>query len=82
MNFIYITALLVLLFVITYNPSQPATETYKKSTSGGCCANTIYRARDPTQCENAYYQGLQFGYTDYGCPPRVPKVCMGAIIGK
>ena len=81
MNFMYVTALLVLLFVITYNPAPVKSETYQKP-AVGCCSNDVYRAREPTQCENAYYQGLQFGNPNYGCPPRVPKVCMGAIIGK
>ena len=81
MNFIYVTAILVLLFVLTYNPAPVKSETYQKSVRG-CCSNNEYRARDPTQCEHAYYQGLQFGNPDYGCPSKVPKVSMGAIIGK
>ena len=78
MNFMYIAALVVFLFVLTYNPKPVKSENYKSSE---CCNNTTYRALDPTQCENTYYQGLQFGDPNYGCPAREPKECMGAIIG-
>jgi len=53
------------------------TDEEKKST---CCNSTDYRAENNVQCRAAYYQGLQFGDPDYGCPTKQPSTCQGAII--
>ena len=79
MNLVYLGALVVLLFVITYDPRTRISESYERKPSG-CCENPDYRGRDPGQCKDAYYQGLQFGDMKYGCPTRTPKEYMGAII--
>ena len=47
-----------------------------------CCSDNNYMANNPTQCEPAHYQGVQFADMDYGCPKRHPEAYMGAIIGR
>ncbi len=69
--------LLAVLFVLTYDPRSRTLENVIEP----CCNNNEYRANNMTQCESGYYQGVQFGNTDYGCPTKSPKEHMGAIIG-
>ena len=81
--------LICVLFVMTYNPKTGNLEQYilnpqpprQDAQQKPCCSDTDYRADHPVQCRAAYYQGLQFGDPNYGCPVRDPAVCKGAIIG-
>jgi len=75
--------ILAILFVLTYDPKSGTldrfmTEPTKKESQ--CCSQTKYRANHPVQCESRYFQGVQFGNTELGCPVRVPTVDMGAIL--
>lgn len=65
-------------------PSNPPVSGMSLSGDNGsnCCSKTDYMANNPTQCEPAHYQGVQFADRDYGCPKRHPEAYMGAIIGR
>ena len=89
MKFSSIALLVGVLFILTYNPktgsldrylSTPAPSQEPQAPSGTCCNSTDYRAENNKQCRSAYYQGLQFGDPDYGCPVKDPQTCLGAII--
>ena len=58
----------------------PTTGTTEDEENSACCNSTDYRAENNVQCRAAYYQGLQFGDPDYGCPTKQPSTCQGAII--
>jgi len=75
MNIVYIAALLAIVFVLSYKPKENFTKNPQ------CCNNTPYMAQNATQCENAHFQGVQFGNQQYGCPARHPQANLGAIIG-
>jgi hypothetical protein len=91
---ISILVVVCIIFVLTYNPQTGTLEQYfVGSSSGGppapvvpmgadasCCNSEDYRAENYVQCRANYYQGLQFGNPDYGCPIRQPSTCNGAII--
>jgi hypothetical protein len=79
---------IIVIFVLTYNPKTGNLEQYilnpkspPQEPQKPCCSDTDYRADHPVQCRASYYQGLQFGDPNYGCPVREPAVCQGAIIG-
>ena len=72
-----ILVLIAVLFVLTYDPRSRTLEKVIEP----CCNNNEYRANNMNQCESGYYQGVQFGDTNYGCPPKTPKEYMGAVIG-
>jgi hypothetical protein len=69
-------ALLAFVFVLTYDPKSRKLE----KVIDDCCGNADYMARNPQQCENSHYQGVQFGETDYGCPPKFPPTHLGALV--
>lgn len=69
-------ALVAFVFVLTYDPKSRKLERIIE----GCCNNTEHRARNPNQCESSYYQGVQFGETNYGCPPKHPPTHLGALV--
>jgi hypothetical protein len=71
------------ILAIIYDPKSRTldrfmTEPTKKKPQ--CCSQTEYRADHPVQCESPYYQSVQFGNTDLGCPVGVPVVDKGAIL--
>lgn len=76
--------ILAILFVLTYDPKSGTLDRFinEPSTKNGpqCCSKTEYRANHPVQCEPPYFQGVQFGNTELGCPTRMPNVNMGAIV--
>ena len=78
--------ILAIIFVLTYNPSSGTMDTFingpTKATqqSAQCCSGTEYRATHPVQCESPYFQGVQFGNTELGCPTRLPHARNGAIV--
>lgn len=72
---------LAILFVISYDPKSGTLEKFIEP-GKGCCDDPAYRAKNMTQCESKYYQGVQFGEPILGCPEQVPKVRDGAIFGR
>ncbi len=85
MNLTYLIAAAMFVFVMMYDTKSGRLEKFmrvpqKNAQNTGCCNNNVYMSTNPTQCENAHYQGVQFADRDYGCPERHPKVCGGAII--
>ena len=82
-----IAIVVVIIFVLTYNPKSRTLEKYIKKKEKyepkkkkPCCSVTDYRAEHPVQCEPPYYLGLQLGNPNYGCPQCHPQVWEGAII--
>lgn len=78
-----ILVILAIVFVLTYNPRSGTLDRFisaPEKPQPGCCSTTKYRADNPVQCESPYYEGLQFGNTELGCPTRIPSVNMGAIV--
>jgi len=87
MNITYILAFLAVIFVLSYDTKSGTIERFMGVPAGQqpaapCCNNNTYMANNPTQCQNAHYEGQQFASSDYGCPIRQPKVQGGAIIGR
>ena len=73
---IQLITLMAFIFVLTYDPKSRKLENVIE----GCCSNTEHRARNPAQCEASYYQGVQFGDPNYGCPPTHPPTHLGALV--
>ncbi len=77
--------LISILFIITYNPKSGRIEQFSNivtpasSQSSQCCDSQEYRANNSTQCENTYYQGVQFGNPNLGCPRKIPTAVSGVI---
>jgi len=74
--------ILAIIFVLTYDPRSKTLDKFinEPNKNGQCCSSTDYRANHPVQCEPTYFQGVQFGNTELGCPARLPKVNEGAIV--
>jgi hypothetical protein len=85
--FITPLVILVVLFVLTYDPKSRTLENVIEGSNANsvdskpCCERNNYMANNQTQCESVHYQGVQFGNENYGCPTRHPRHAMGAIIG-
>jgi hypothetical protein len=78
--------LISILFIITYNPQSGRIEqltsvvSQPQAQQKTCCDSQEYRASNGAQCESTYYQGLQFGNQNLGCPRKLPSSDNGAII--
>ena len=70
--------ILAILFCLTYDPKSRTLERFIEGPSS-CCSRTDYRAQNPDQCQPPYYQGVQFGNPDYGCPAKMPRSTMGVL---
>tara|TARA_R110002074_G_scaffold145707_2_gene294816 strand:- start:3382 stop:3660 length:279 start_codon:yes stop_codon:yes gene_type:complete len=92
MRVAYILALIAVIFVLTYKPKERYTplnytggeaitiQPKVHSSEPNCCGKDTYRANNPTQCENVYFQANQFASETTGCPMRLPPARLGAIL--
>ena len=56
-----IVILIVLVFILTYDPKSGTLDKFLNNTSsGGGCANDNFRANNPEQCEIPDYNAVQF----------------------
>jgi hypothetical protein len=74
-----LAALFALILLLTYKP-KTSNYSLTPDLGTGCCNSVDYRANNNGQCSSGYYQGLQFGDTDYGCTVKNPTTCNGVII--
>ena len=85
-SLVWIVAIVVFIFLITYNPSSGTLNKVigrSNSPSGAGpmgCANDTYRAQNPQKCEDPHYNGLQFADPAYATPAGPDRTAMGAII--
>ena len=54
---VMIVILVVLVFILTYDPKSGTLDKYLKTTD---CSNDEYRAANPGQCKVAEYDAVQF----------------------
>jgi len=89
-KWLFLIVVLCFLFCLTYDPKSqtlksfinpyaavPKKEHYREKP---CCDNVMYMAENSTQCQPRHFYGVQFGTLNYGCPPKIPKTWMGAIL--
>jgi len=86
-KWLFLIVLSCFLFCLTYDPKTRGLEKYMinpsvamPSPQQSCCNNLNYRAENMRQCSPPYYQALQLGDKDLGCPSKHPKADLGAII--
>ena len=80
--------IVAIIFVLSYDPKsgtlekfvelskQPPTAQAEKKL---CCGSNDYRSVNPTQCESAYYQNLQFAGDAVTCPINPINSWKGAL---
>lgn len=84
-SLVWIVAIVVFVFLITYNPSSGTlNKVIGRSNSpvgaGTGCSNDTYRAQNARKCEDPHYNGIQFANPEYATPEGPDRTSMGAII--
>ena len=84
-NLVWLLVLCSIIFVLSYDPKSGMIEKFKNMSApptqdkGKCCGASDYRAAHPDQCENSYYQSLQFASDTVACPVKANNEWKGAI---
>ena len=82
-SLVWIVAIVVFVFLITYNPSSGTLNKVIRNNSGvgpSGCSNDTYRAQNARKCEDPHYNGIQFANPEYATPDGPDRTSMGAII--
>jgi hypothetical protein len=86
-KWLFLIVILCFLFVLTYDPKSGNLDKYIRKKENfteqpvkTCCNNVNYMANNITQCRPAHFQAVQFGDLNYGCPEKLPKTYLGAIL--
>ena len=84
-TFLWVIIVVVIIFMLTYNPEKGVLNNVLASELGikkPCCADDTYRAKNPGRCEDPHYNGIQFANPNYACPTDSDRAVLGAIIAK
>jgi hypothetical protein len=68
--------IVAVVFILTYNPESGNLNQVL------CCNDDEYRAKNPDQCKQSHFRGVQFADSKYECPKNPGVSVGGAIIGK
>jgi hypothetical protein len=81
----WLLVIVAVIFVLSYNPKSGTLEKFVELTNTPqktCCASNDYRSANSEQCENSYYQNLQFGGDAVACPRKPSNSWKGALLAQ
>jgi hypothetical protein len=85
----WLLIIVAVIFVLSYNPKSGTLEKFVELTNNRpqqekklCCGANDYRGANPEQCENSYYQNLQFLDDTVACPRKPTNSWKGALLAQ
>lgn len=78
---IIIVILIVVVFILTYDPKSGTLNRYLDNSTSSSCADDIYRGNNPEQCKDSEYDAVQFAKSSTTFMKPIPtNSYKGAII--